>query len=317
VKFWGLVAYGWRLTRSTIRISRLKLAGAKIGKRVILESSLRNIPARQIVIGDGCVIEGHVVIGRLSKLTLGDYVKLKERTRIGGVDTHPKSLFLGSNSWIGEETCINTNEDVEIRDNVGVGARSQIWTHGYFSSIADGYPYKTGTVVVDTGVWLPPSCIILPDVEIGANTIVGTGSVVTKSLPPDVFATGAPCVVKQNDQWKYRKKLDLTEKMKVVKEQFLLGVRDLGFNFREVDKDEFKISKAWYKFHVDFDGDCRSSSRKRQVSFISNGLPSCAGANHTIVDIATNTYAKTGSLAEWIVIRILLDRCVLRLVADQ
>jgi acetyltransferase-like isoleucine patch superfamily enzyme len=293
------------------------LAGARIGKRVILESSLRKVPPSKILIGDGCVIEARVVIGRLSKLTLGDYVKVKEGTRIGGIDAHPKSLYLGSNSWIGEETTINTNEDVELGDNVGVGARSEIWTHGYFSNIADGYPYKTGKVVVGTGVWLPPSCIILPDVEIGANTIVGTGSVITKSLPPDVFATGTPCVVKQSDQWKYRKKLDPTQKMELVKEQFLAGIRDLGFSAVEDGQDRYKISKAWHKFHVSFDGECQAKPSGKEILFVADGPPSSPAAGRTVIDITSNTYCKTGSLAEWIAIRVLLDRCVLRLVAAQ
>jgi len=32
-------------------------------------------------------------------------------------------------------------------------------------------------------------------VTIGARTVVGAGSVVTRSLPPDVFAAGNPCRV--------------------------------------------------------------------------------------------------------------------------
>ncbi len=35
--------------------------------------------------------------------------------------------------------------------------------------------------------------VICPGVTIGARTVVGAGSVVTKPLPPDVFAAGNPC----------------------------------------------------------------------------------------------------------------------------
>lgn len=39
--------------------------------------------------------------------------------------------------------------------------------------------------------------IILPGVTIGDNTIIGAGSVVSKSIPSGVMAAGNPCVVKK------------------------------------------------------------------------------------------------------------------------
>ncbi|KFD02681.1 galactoside O-acetyltransferase [Rahnella aquatilis CIP 78.65 = ATCC 33071] len=37
--------------------------------------------------------------------------------------------------------------------------------------------------------------IVNPGVTIGRNSVIGTGSVVTKSIPPDVVAAGVPCRV--------------------------------------------------------------------------------------------------------------------------
>nr|WP_291367424.1 hypothetical protein [Acetobacter sp. UBA5411] len=34
-----------------------------------------------------------------------------------------------------------------------------------------------------------------PDVTVGNNTIVGSGSVLTKDIPPNVIAAGVPCKV--------------------------------------------------------------------------------------------------------------------------
>jgi maltose O-acetyltransferase len=41
-------------------------------------------------------------------------------------------------------------------------------------------------------VWLGGVVIILPDVTIGENTVVGAGAVVTRDLPSDVLAVGNP-----------------------------------------------------------------------------------------------------------------------------
>jgi len=41
-------------------------------------------------------------------------------------------------------------------------------------------------------VWLTMNVIVLAGVEIGSNTIIGAGSVVTKSIPANVIAAGNP-----------------------------------------------------------------------------------------------------------------------------
>lgn len=50
-------------------------------------------------------------------------------------------------------------------------------------------------VVIEDDVWVGGASVICPGVTIGARTVVGAGSVVTRSLPPDVFAAGNPCRV--------------------------------------------------------------------------------------------------------------------------
>lgn len=48
---------------------------------------------------------------------------------------------------------------------------------------------------VDIGpdVWVGAGALILPGVRIGARTVIGAGSVVTRDVPSDVFAAGNPC----------------------------------------------------------------------------------------------------------------------------
>jgi acetyltransferase-like isoleucine patch superfamily enzyme len=50
-------------------------------------------------------------------------------------------------------------------------------------------------IVIEDDVWLGGNVIVLPGVTIGARSVIGAGSVVTKSIPPDVFAAGNPCRV--------------------------------------------------------------------------------------------------------------------------
>jgi acetyltransferase-like isoleucine patch superfamily enzyme len=57
-------------------------------------------------------------------------------------------------------------------------------------SAADAAPVRIGD-----DVFLGARSIVLKGVEIGAGTVVGAGSVVTRSLPPAVVAAGNPCRV--------------------------------------------------------------------------------------------------------------------------
>lgn len=50
-------------------------------------------------------------------------------------------------------------------------------------------------VTIGNNVWIGGKAVIRPGVTIGDNTTIGTGSVVTRDLPPNVLAAGNPCRV--------------------------------------------------------------------------------------------------------------------------
>ena len=63
-------------------------------------------------------------------------------------------------------------------------------------------------------VWLPARCIVLPNVEVGDNCVIGIGSTLNKSIPKGSLAAGSPCkVIKKNY---YPKKLTNSEKYNIL-----------------------------------------------------------------------------------------------------
>ena len=50
-------------------------------------------------------------------------------------------------------------------------------------------------VLIGNDVWLGANVTVLKGVEIGENTLVATGSLVTRPLPPNVVAAGIPARV--------------------------------------------------------------------------------------------------------------------------
>ena len=50
-------------------------------------------------------------------------------------------------------------------------------------------------ITIGSDVWVGGGAIICPGVNIGARSIIGAGSVVTKDIPPGVIAAGNPCKI--------------------------------------------------------------------------------------------------------------------------
>lgn len=86
---------------------------------------------------------------------------------------------------------------VTIGDNVKFGPNVQVYaaTHPInpeerISGKEMAYP-----ITIGDNVWIGGSSIILPGVNIGNNSVIGAGSIVTKNIPENVVAVGNPCRV--------------------------------------------------------------------------------------------------------------------------
>jgi maltose O-acetyltransferase len=52
-----------------------------------------------------------------------------------------------------------------------------------------------GSITIGNRVWIGGGTIILPNVHIGDDTVIGAGSIVTHDIPSGVVAVGNPCKV--------------------------------------------------------------------------------------------------------------------------
>lgn len=88
---------------------------------------------------------------------------------------------------------------VEIGDGVTLGQGVQLITHDGTSRIfRDRLPgmspfgNRFGTIVIRDHCFIGNNAILLPGVEIGPDSAVGAGSVVTRSVPPRTIVAGNP-----------------------------------------------------------------------------------------------------------------------------
>jgi maltose O-acetyltransferase len=86
---------------------------------------------------------------------------------------------------------------ITIGDDVQIGPNVQLLTptHPLEAEPRRQKWEAAKPIVIEDNVWLGGGVIVLPGVRIGANTVVGSGAVVTRDLPPGVLAVGNPARV--------------------------------------------------------------------------------------------------------------------------
>ena len=195
----------------------------------MIKSEHKNIHS-SVIIGENTTIDCEkVTIGKYSRigdnvkikckeLIIGDHLYMANGVEIGrGGCNGPNSIVkIGNGVGIFENLVINPSEPVEIGDNCGIGADVMIWTHGAWLDITKGFPSDFGPVTIGSDVWLPARSIVLPNVTIGNSVVIGTNSLVNKSLPTGCLAAGIPCkVIKEN---MYPKELNEEELENMIKD---------------------------------------------------------------------------------------------------
>ena len=109
----------------------------------------------------------------------------------------------GYNIEIGDKFYANHNltildpAKVTFGDNVFIGPNCSFYTAMH---PLDAKKRITGIewaepITVGNNVWFGGGVIVLPNVKIGDNAVIGAGSVVTKDIPPNCVAVGNPCKV--------------------------------------------------------------------------------------------------------------------------
>lgn len=96
-------------------------------------------------------------------------------------------VLLPDSTWIDASHCFL----ISIGDDCGFGPECLILAHdAQMDEFLDAA--RVGTVNIRESSHIGARCIILPGVEIGPRTIVGAGSVITRSLPPETVCGGNP-----------------------------------------------------------------------------------------------------------------------------
>lgn len=114
------------------------------------------------------------------------------------------SLIIGSHVFLNYGVDIGCKKSIVIGNEVKIGQYTIILDSNYHMvDIDDDINGKE--IVIKDNVWIGARCIILPGVTIGKNSVVASGSVITKDIPDNVLVGGSPAkVIKElniSDGW--------------------------------------------------------------------------------------------------------------------
>jgi acetyltransferase-like isoleucine patch superfamily enzyme len=131
-------------------------------------------------------------------MIIGERVRL-----VSTVATIDLSVGPGATLEIGDQVYINYGCSIGATELVRIGPRCNIGTycimmdndyHSLEPERRNEMP-PSAPIILEENVWLGARVIVLRGVRIGANSVVGAGSVVSKDIPPRSVAVGVPAKV--------------------------------------------------------------------------------------------------------------------------
>ena len=188
-----------RIVRMWLKRVALRCRGVSFGRALTIRGrlSVKLQEAATLCIGDDVTFfadskcnplcqgkENSLFVMRGAQLRIGDgsgissaCIWAKESVLIG------KRVRIGAGSIILDNDCHSM--DHEIRAGLKTDSQGR----------SDVESAASAPVTIGDDVLIGANCIILKGVSIGARSIIGAGSVVTRPIPADCIAAGNPCTV--------------------------------------------------------------------------------------------------------------------------
>lgn len=166
--------------------------------------------------GRGSVLYEPMLLSHPECIYVGDGVTIRQGVRLEGVildSANPPVLRIGNNVNIEQDVQIVFIGNVIIHDNVSITARCTLLsgTHPFFDihspiKIGDRLAGADSIIEIGAGSFLGVASVVTTNVRIGKHVIVGSNSVVKKSIPDYSVVDGNPADVimhyeKERQRW--------------------------------------------------------------------------------------------------------------------
>lgn len=175
-----------------------KQAGRNVifGRNLVLRHPHKISLGDNVIIDDGCLLDAKgednegITIG--NGFTLGRFSSLVCKNG---------NIKIGSQVNIGSTAKIVVGEGgtIEIGNSIDIGSSSHFsggsYDYSHTGILPSSRRQATKGIVVEDLAWIGVGVILLDGVRVGAQSIVGAGSVVNHSVPPRTIVAGVPAKV--------------------------------------------------------------------------------------------------------------------------
>lgn len=166
-----------------------------------------------IGLGSGAQVWGKVCFYRFpsSKISIGKNVRIVTRPYRYALNCYPQAklstflpsarILIGDNVGFNATSITARSKTIQIGNGTIIGANTQImdtdWHPLWPPETRTTYPGDEHDVGVEIGrnVFIGINVLVLKGVTIGDNSVIGAGSVVSRSIPANVMAAGVPAKV--------------------------------------------------------------------------------------------------------------------------
>lgn len=106
-----------------------------------------------------------------------------------------RNIRVGKNVFINHCCEFMDRGGITIGNDVLIAPKVNLITIGHPLNSADRRATYTVPITIKNGVWIGAGASVMPGVTIGENSVVATGAVVTKDVPPNTVVAGVPAKV--------------------------------------------------------------------------------------------------------------------------
>lgn len=179
----------------------------KTGQKVFIGSNTKilnrsNISfGKSVTIGSYCEIDGYAS----EKVILGDCVKIGSYSKLlstSHFSKYGKGLVMGSNSAIGDFTHFGAPGGIIVGNDVIMGSYISFHSENHNFSDTSKLIREQGVsskgIILGNNIWVGAKVTFLDGCEIGDNSVVAAGAVVTGKFPKNSIIGGVPARVIKN-----------------------------------------------------------------------------------------------------------------------
>lgn len=146
-------------------------------------------------IGKVVSVNGKPIIGNLGEMYIGDEVRIWSIISRAQLYTGEKGKLI-----VGKESSLNgvhidARELVEIGERVRIAPYTIIMDSDFHDLKDHNREGPSSPIIIEDDVWIATRATILKGVRIGKGSVIATGAIVTKDIPPYCVAAGTPARV--------------------------------------------------------------------------------------------------------------------------